>query len=52
MAQWEASVEIPGLFLAAPCYPVTDKGGHLDANGYRWLGAQFGKAMHAVLDLG
>lgn len=52
MAQWEASVETPGLFLAAPAYPVTDKGGHLDANGYRWLGAQFGKALHAVLDLG
>jgi hypothetical protein len=52
MAQWEASREIPGLFLAAPCYPVTDKGGHLDANGYRWLGAQFGKAMHTVIDLG
>jgi hypothetical protein len=52
MAQWEASQEVAGLFLAAPAYPVTDKGGHLDANGYRWLGAQFGKAMHVVLDLG
>ncbi len=49
MAQLETALEIPGIFLAAPVYPVTDKGGHLDANGYRWLGAQFGKVMHHVL---
>jgi hypothetical protein len=48
-AQLEAALELPGCFLAAPSYPMTDKGGHLDANGYRWLGAQFGKAMHRVL---
>jgi hypothetical protein len=51
-AQLEAGLEIPGCYLAAPVYPVTDKGGHLDANGYRWLGAQFGKVMHRVLTLG
>jgi hypothetical protein len=41
-----------GWYMAAPDYPVTDKGGHLDPNGYRWIGAQFGKVMHRVLDLG
>jgi hypothetical protein len=48
-AQWELSEEEPGWYLAAPVYPVTDAGGHLDANGYRWLGQQFGKAMTRVL---
>ncbi|MCW3475343.1 hypothetical protein [Limobrevibacterium gyesilva] len=51
-AQLETALEVPGCFLAAPVYPVTDKGGHLDANGYRWLGVQFGKVMHRVLTLG
>jgi hypothetical protein len=51
-AQLEAALELPGCYLAAPAYPVTSKGGHLDANGYRWLGAQFGKVMHRVLSLG
>ena len=52
MAQLAMAREVPGVFLAAPVYPVTDKGGHLDANGYRWLGQQFGKVMHLVLDRG
>ena len=51
-AQLDFASEFPLCFLAAPAYPVTDKGGHLDANGYRWLGAQFGKVMHRVLALG
>ena len=51
-AQLEFALEVPLCFLASPVYPVTDKGGHLDANGYRWLGAQFGKVMHRVLTLG
>ena len=51
-AQLESALELPGCFLAAPAYPVTSKGGHLDANGYRWVGAQFGKVMHRVLTLG
>jgi hypothetical protein len=51
-AQLEVALERPDVFLAAPAYPVTDKGGHLDANGYRWLGAQFGKVMHRVLAQG
>ncbi len=51
-AQLEVALERPGCFMAAPSYPASDKGGHLDANGYRWLGRQFGKVLHAVLDRG
>jgi len=51
-AQLECAQEMRDWYLAAPAYPVTDKGGHLDPNGYRWLGMQFGKVMHQVLDLG
>ena len=52
MAQLDCAFTLPDWFLVAPAYPVTEKGGHLDANGYRWLGQQFGKVMHKVLDLG
>ena len=51
-AQLEFALEAPGCFMVAPTYPVTEKGGHLDANGYRWMGAQFGKVLHRVLTLG
>jgi hypothetical protein len=51
-AQLELSLEHRRVFLAAPSYPFTDKGGHLDAHGYRWLGAFFGRAMWRVLTLG
>lgn len=47
-AQYELSLERPGWYLAAPSYPVTDKGGHLDPNGSRWLGLQMGKVYHEV----
>ena len=52
MAQLEVALSDPGCFMVGPAYPVPDKVGHLDANGYRWLGAQFGKVMHQVLTLG
>lgn len=52
MAQLDCAYGLPNWYLAAPAYPVTEKGGHLDPNGYRWLGQQFGKVMHKVLDLG
>lgn len=52
MAQLDVALEDAGCFMVGPSYPVTDKAGHLDANGYRWLGAQFGKVMHNVLTLG
>jgi hypothetical protein len=48
-AQLDTALRMPGCYMVAPSYPVTAKGGHLDANGYRWLGAQFGKVMHHVL---
>jgi hypothetical protein len=51
-AQLEFCLATPGCFMVGPSYPVTEKFGHLDANGYRWLGAQFGKAMDRVLRLG
>lgn len=53
MAQLNAALGNPSYwYLIAPDYPVTDKAGHLDPNGYRWLGKQFGKVMHKVLTLG
>ena len=52
MAQLEVALSDPGCFMVGPAYPVPDKAGHLDPNGYRWLGAQFGKVMHQVLTLG
>ena len=51
-AQLDVALERPGVFLAAPSYPYPEAGGHLDANGYRWLGAQFGKVLHLVLSRG
>lgn len=52
MAQWEFSRENPDCFLAGPVYPYTDKGGHLDSNGYRWYGNYLGKVYHKVCTLG
>lgn len=52
MAQMECAYRLADWFMVGPSYSVTDKGGHLDPNGYRWLGQQFGKVMHRVLDLG
>ena len=52
MAQYEASLDPTlGWYLAAPSYPVTDKVGHLDANGCRWLACHVGRAMHHVMTL-
>jgi hypothetical protein len=51
-AQLEFALATPGCFMVGPDYPVPEKSGHLDANGYRWLGAQFGKALHRTLTLG
>jgi hypothetical protein len=51
-AQLAASLETPGIILVAPAYALTERGGTLDANGQRWLGAQFGKVLHRVLTLG
>lgn len=51
-AQWETSREVANCFIVGPSYYVTDKGGHLDSNGSRWLGNQFGKVDHIVTTLG
>lgn len=51
-AQLESALELKDWYLVTPSYPVTDKALHLDPNGYRWLGQQFGKVLHQVLDLG
>ena len=52
-AQLELALEDPGFVMVAPAYGLTGTpSGHLDANGYRWLGAHFGRVMHRVLDKG
>ncbi len=51
-AQLDAALERPGVFLATPTYPYPERNGHPDANGQRWLGAQFGKVLHRALTLG
>lgn len=52
MAQWELSKERRNWVLATPVYPYPDKGGHLTANSYRWIGKQFAKVWHRVVELG
>jgi hypothetical protein len=49
MAQWEFVRENVGCWMLGPAYPVTDKGGHLDANGYRWFGSLMAKIVRHVL---
>ncbi|MCQ6415077.1 hypothetical protein [Klebsiella pneumoniae] len=49
-AQLDICAADANVMIAAPAYAVTDKGGHLDANGYRWLGMQFGKTLHRAID--
>ena len=46
MAQLEASNENSDIICAGPVYPMTDVGGHLDANGYRWYGEMLGKVYY------
>ena len=50
-AQLNLALSQPGWYLVTPDYPVTDKGSHPDANGYRWMGCQFAKVMNLVLNL-
>jgi hypothetical protein len=44
MAQLEEANDHADIVCAGPTYPVTDRGGHLDPNGYRWYGEMLGKA--------
>lgn len=46
MAQLEASNENEDIICAGPIYPMTDRGGHLDSNGYRWFGEMLGKIYY------
>ncbi|GHU67570.1 hypothetical protein FACS189413_02580 [Bacteroidia bacterium] len=52
MAQLEASNELDDMICVGPVYPVTDVGGHLDANGYRWYGEMIGKVYYKTKVLG
>ncbi|MDO9634279.1 MAG: T9SS type A sorting domain-containing protein [Paludibacter sp.] len=52
MAQLEASNENQDVVCAGPVYPVTDRGGHLDSNGYRWFGEILGKVFYRTKVLG
>ena len=46
MAELEASNENEDIVCAGPVYSVTDRGGHLDPNGYRWYGEMLAKAYY------
>lgn len=48
-AQLDWALATPGVFCFGPAYPVTDKGGHLNSNGYRWMAAQAGKVLRKVM---
>lgn len=52
MAQLEASNEHDDIVCAGPVYPMTDRGGHLDSNGYRWFGEMLGKVYYRTKILG
>ncbi len=52
MAQLEASNENDDIVCAGPVYPMTDRGGHLDSNGYRWFGEILGKVYYRTKILG
>jgi hypothetical protein len=52
MAQLEASNEYTDIVCAGPVYPMTDVGGHLDANGYLWYGEMLGKVYYKTQIIG
>lgn len=49
MAQLECANENKDIIMAGPVYPQPDRGGHLDANGYRWFGEILAKAYHQTV---
>lgn len=49
MAQWDFAQNTPGVYLVGGSYDVVDKYGHLDPNGYRWMGNRIGKVMTRTL---
>ena len=52
MAQLEAANENEDIVCVGPVYQMTDVGGHLDANGYRWYGEMIGKVIYKTQVLG
>lgn len=52
MAQLEASNEEDDIICAGPVYPMPDRGGHLDPNGYRWYGEMMAKVYYRTQILG
>ena len=52
MAQLEAANEREDIIMAGSPYPYPDRGGHLDANGYRWFGEMLAKAYYKSQVLG
>jgi hypothetical protein len=52
MAQLEASNEYADIICAGPVYPMPDRGGHLDPNGYRWFGEILAKVYYKTQVLG
>ncbi|MDR1436841.1 MAG: right-handed parallel beta-helix repeat-containing protein, partial [Candidatus Symbiothrix sp.] len=52
MAQLEAANENNDIIMIGPVYPMSDVGGHLDANGYRWYGEMIGKVIYKTQVLG
>ena len=49
MAQLEAANADEDMVCAGPVYPMTDRGGHLDPNGYRWYGEMLGKVFYRTV---
>lgn len=49
MAQLELANQRNDTFLFSPIYPFTDKNGHLDSNGYRWVGNMLAKVYKQVV---
>ena len=52
MAHLEASNENEDIICAGPVYPMPDRGGHLDPNGYRWFGEILAKVYYKTQILG
>ncbi|QBX34580.1 hypothetical protein E4191_07550 [Paracoccus liaowanqingii] len=48
MAQLDLALAGGNVVLACPAYPFTDKGGHLDSNGSRWMGHYMAKAAREI----
>lgn len=49
MAQLELSNEEESICCAGPVYQMTDRGGHLDPNGYRWFGELMAKVYYKTI---